>query len=131
MAFEVATNQSYLIEIAPVVTSDFKNLPAGRYFFNWDEEATFEIFKLTIKGKDDILGLISFERISKEMRIHVRLLIASVENVGAAKIDDSLRPKTQIAQHYIDKYKINITGMTRSLEIPEIFELIEFYDHDN
>jgi hypothetical protein len=152
---EVATNQSYLIEVAPIVTSDFKNLPAGRYFFNWDEEAAFEIFKLTIKGKDDILGLISFERIPKEMRIHVRLLTASIENVGAAKIYDriignlltyvaklavrdfgewaciSLRPKTQIAQHYIDKYKMNITGMTLSLEIPEIFELIEFYDHDN
>lgn len=63
------------------------------------------------------------------MRIHVRLLTASIENVGAAKIDDSLRPKTQIAEHYIDK--MNITGMTRSLEISEIFELIEFYDHDN
>jgi len=110
---------------------------------------------LTIKGKDDILGLISFERIPKEMRIHVRLLTASIENVRAAKIYDriignlltyvaklavrdfgewaciSLRPKTQIAQHYIDKYKMNITGMTLSLEIPEIFELIEFYDHDN
>ncbi len=43
----------------------------------------------------------------------------------------SLRPKTQIAQHYIDKYKMNITGVTLSLEVPEIFELIELYDHDN
>jgi len=152
---EVATSQSHLIEIALVQKSDFKNLPVNRYFFDWNEEASFEIFKLTIKGKDDILGLISFERIPDEMRIHVRLLTASVENVGAAKIYDriignllayvaklavrdfgewaciSLRPKTQIAQHYIDKYKMNITGVTLSLEVPEIFELIELYDHDN
>ncbi len=152
---EVATGQSHLIEIAPVQKSDFKKLPANRYFFDWNEEAAFEIFKLTIKGKDDILGLISFERIPDEVRIHVRLLTASVENVGAAKIYDriignllaylaklavldfgewaciSLRPKTQIAQHYIDKYKMNVTGVTLSLEVPEIFELIELYDHDN
>jgi len=85
---EVATSQSHLIEIALVQKSDFKNLPVNRYFFDWNEEASFEIFKLTIKGKDDILGLISFERIPDEMRIHVRLLTASVENVGAAKIED-------------------------------------------
>lgn len=42
----------------------------------------------------------------------------------------SLRPKTQISQHYIDKYKMNITGMTLSLEVPKILELIELYDHD-
>ncbi len=152
---EVATSQPHLIEIAPVQKSDFKNLPANRYFFDWNKEADFETFKLTIKGKDDILGLISFERIPDEMRIHVRLLTASVENLGEAKIYDriignllayvaklavrdfgewaciSLRPKTQIAQHYIDKYKMNITGVTLSLEVPEIFELIELYDHDN
>lgn len=152
---EVATGQKYLIEIAPVEKNDFKNIPRSRYFFDWNEEATFEIVKLTIQGKDDILGLISFEKITEEMRIHVRLLTASRENVGKNKIYDriignlltyvaklavrdfaewaciSLRPKTEIAAHYIDKYKMNSTGATLSLEVPDIFELIEQYDHDN
>ncbi|HAE67277.1 MAG TPA: N-acetyltransferase, partial [Sphingobacterium sp.] len=44
---EVATSQSHLIEIALVRKIDFKNLPANRYFFDWNEEAAFEIFKLT------------------------------------------------------------------------------------
>ncbi len=89
------------------------------------------------------------------MRFHIRLLTASRENVGKDKIYDriignlltyvaklavrdfgewaciSLKPKTEIAAHYIDKYKMNITGATLSLEVPEIFELIELYDHDN
>lgn len=151
---EIATGQSYLVEIVSIEKDDFKHLSANRYFFDWSEEASFEIFKLTIKGKDDILGLISFETITKEMRIHIRLLTASLENVGKDKKYDriignllthvaklavrdfgewaciSLRPKTEIAMHYIEKYKMTITGMTLSLEIPEIFELIELYDHD-
>ncbi|MEN5053861.1 hypothetical protein [Sphingobacterium kitahiroshimense] len=151
---EVAKAVTHLIEIVQIGKDDFTYLPANRYFFDWNEEAAFEIFKLTIKGKDDILGLISFETITEEKRIHIRLLTASVENIGKDKIYDkiignllthvaklavrdfgewaciSLRPKTQIAQHYIDKYKMNITGMTLSLEVPEIFELIELYDHE-
>ncbi len=58
---ETATGHKHIIEIAPVEKSDFKNLPASRYYFDWRQEAEFEIFKLTIQGKDDILGLISFE----------------------------------------------------------------------
>lgn len=152
---EVATGQEYLIDIAPIKKSDLKNLPVNRYYFDWSEEAAFELFKLTIKGKDDILGLISFEKIKEEKRIHIRLLTASHDNVGKNKIYDriignllayvakiavrefaewaciSLRPKTEIAAHYIDKYKMNITGGTLSLEVPEIIELIEHYDHEN
>jgi hypothetical protein len=74
-----------------------------------------EPFDYRAIGKDDILALISLEKITEEMRIHVSI---------------SLRPKTEIAQHYIDKYKMNITGMTLSLEVPKILELIELYDHD-
>lgn len=151
----MATGQKHLVEIAPLEKGDFKKLPVERYFFDWREEAEFEIFKLMIQGKDDILGLISFKKITEEMRFHIRLLTASRENVGKDKIYDriignlltyvaklavrdfgkwaciSLKPKTEIATHYIDKYKMNITGATLSLEVPEIFELIEHYDHDN
>ena len=42
----------------------------------------------------------------------------------------SLRPKSQIAQHYIDKYNMNVTGITLSLEVPEILTLINNYDHE-
>jgi hypothetical protein len=109
---------------------------------------------LIIKGQNDILGLVSIERIPSEWRVHIRLLTVSNENVGVNKrfeniagnlisyvakiaVADfgelacvSLRSKSSIAKHYIDKYKMNITGMTLSLEVPEIINLINQFDND-
>lgn len=126
----------------------------ARYFFDWKQEKEQEIYKLVVKGQNDILGLISIERIPEEWRIHIRLLTVSAENKGNQKkfekiagnliafvsklaVADygelacvSLRPKSLIAQHYITKYNMNITGMTLSLEVPEIINLINEYDHD-
>ncbi len=42
----------------------------------------------------------------------------------------SLRPKSQIAQYDIDNYKMNSTGLTLSIETPEILNLINIYAHD-
>lgn len=42
----------------------------------------------------------------------------------------SLKPKSRIAQHYVDKYHMNITGMTLSVEFREILNLVAEYDHD-
>lgn len=106
-----------------------------------------------MKGQGEILGLISVERIPAEWRIHIRLLTVSSDNKGECKIYEniagnlmahvakiavvefgelaciSLRPKSSIVQHYIKKYKMNLTGMTLSLEIPEILNLINRYDN--
>ncbi len=133
---------------------EFKTLRKDRYFFYWKIEKNQEVYKLQIKGSMDILGLISIEMITQEWRIHIRLLTVSKENKGNGKKYDkiagnliayvakiairefgelacvSLKPKSQIAQHYIDKYKMNITGMTLSIEVPEIIDLINFYDNE-
>jgi hypothetical protein len=109
---------------------------------------------LRIVGSNEILGLISLERIPQEWRVHIRLLTVSIENKGREKRYDkiagnliafaakiavrdyaeyaciSLRPKSQITQHYIEKYKMNSTGITLSLEVPEILDLINLYDHE-
>ncbi|MEM6687365.1 MAG: N-acetyltransferase, partial [Bacteroidota bacterium] len=103
----------------------------------------------------EILGLISLQRIPQEWRVHIRLLTVSFENKGKNKkyrniagnlitfaaqiaIFDygelacvSLRPKTEIAQHYINTYNFMASGVTLSIEIPEILNLIETFDHDN
>jgi len=42
----------------------------------------------------------------------------------------SLRSKSQIAQHYMDKYAMRLTGITLSIEVPEIIGLINFYHND-
>ncbi|MCK4919787.1 MAG: hypothetical protein KAS71_02000 [Bacteroidales bacterium] len=151
---DTTSGKSHQVKIEPVESGDYKNITKGRYFFDWAEEKDWEIYKLRIIDSRDILGLVSFERIPAEWRIHIRLLSVSKENKGSAKkykhitgnlityvskiaIKEyaelacvSLKPKEIIAQHYIDKYGMNITGMTLSVEIIEIMNLINTYDHD-
>ncbi|MFY0607663.1 MAG: N-acetyltransferase [Cyclobacteriaceae bacterium] len=149
-----AYGKEYKVEIEAVQTNDYKSITKSRYFFDWKEEQPQEIYKLNIVGSSDILGLVSVERIPEEWRIHIRLITVSKENKGSNKEYEniagnlitfiskiavreygdlacvSLKPKGTIAQHYIDKYGMNITGMTLSVEIDEILELINIYDHD-
>jgi hypothetical protein len=154
IVLETSSGTTYKIEITPVESADYKLLRKKRYFFDWKIEREYEVYKLRIVESNDILGLISLERIPSEWRVHIRLLTVSKENKGRKKQYDkivgnlivyaakiavseyaeyaciSLRPKSQIAQHYIDKYKMISTGITLSLEVPEILDLINLYDHE-
>lgn len=151
---ETSSGKIYNVEILPVEDIDFKSIDKKRFFFDWKTERAYEIYKLKIINSNDILGIISLERIPEEWRVHIRLLTVSLENKGSNKIFDniaanlithaakiavaeyaelacvSLKPKSNIAQHYIDKYNMNITGMTLSLEVPEILNLINTYDNE-
>lgn len=151
---ETSTGKMFTIEILSVEEKDYSLLSKKRYFFDWKIERDYEVYKLRILGSESILGLVSIERIPEEWRIHIRLLTVSKENKGSEKEYDnitgnlmahvakiaileygelacvSLRPKNQIAEHYIEKYNMNITGVTLSLEVPEILDLIKIYDHD-
>ncbi len=152
--FDKSTGEKHSVSILPVEPDEFKTLRKERYFFDWKIERNREVYKLQIKGSSDILGLVSIERIPQEWRIHIRLLTVSKENKGHEKKYEniagnliafvakiairefgelacvSLRPKSQIARHYVEKYNMNITGMTLSLEVPEIIDLINLNDND-
>ncbi|MFA9213576.1 MAG: N-acetyltransferase [Candidatus Methylacidiphilales bacterium] len=151
---ETSSGNTYKVEILPVEEADFKVLGKERYFFNWKTEKNNEIYKIQMIGSNDILGLISLERIPNEWRVHIRLLTVSIENKGNDKQFDfiagnlithavkiaiaeygalacvSLKPKSSIAEHYINKYNMRITGMTLSIEVPEILTLLNTYDND-
>lgn len=151
---EVSTGKTYPIHVLPVEISDFRSLTKARYFFDWKQEKNEEVYKVLMQGQHDILGLVSIERIPLEWRVHIRLLTVSKENAGHLKKYErvagnllafvariavaefgalacvSLRPKSALASHYIKKYHMQVTGMTLSLEIPEIVNLINQYDHD-
>lgn len=151
---EMSTGEEFSIEILPVEQNEFKTLTKDRFIFDWETERGQEVYKLKIFETGDILGLVSFERIPAEWRIHIRLLSVSIENKGTGKKYDriignliihtakiallefgefacvSLRPKSQIAQHYIDTYGMHKTGMTLSIELTEILNLLKKYDHD-
>lgn len=154
IVIETKTKKELKVEVKPIEESDYKSLTKKRYFFNWKEEKKQEVYKLVLEGTEDILGLVSIERIPDEWRIHIRLLTVSKENKGKDKIYEniagnlityiskialmeyaelacvSLKPKNKIAQHYIHKYNMNVTGLTLSIELPEILDLIKKYDHD-
>ncbi|MEM6719090.1 MAG: N-acetyltransferase [Bacteroidota bacterium] len=151
---DTSTGTKYQVEIQLVSSKDYQKITKARYFFDWKQEKNFEVYKLQLLHSDDILGLISLQRIPQEWRIHIRLLTVSFENRGknkkfkniagnliahAAKIATfeyaelacvSLRPKTEIAQHYITTYNMTATGFTLSIEMPEIMNLINRFDHD-
>lgn len=151
---EAKTGDEYEISIVPVESRDFRKITKKRYFFNWKEEKRQEIYKLFRTDNLDIVGLVSFERIPLEWRIHIRLLSVSVENKGKEKqfekivgnliafvgreaLKDygemccvSLIPKSKIAPHYMEKYGMRRTGMTLSVELPEILNLLRSYGYE-
>lgn len=151
---ETSSGKSHTVEINPVEDDDYKTLRKSRFFFDWKEEKAHEVYKLQLSGTSEILGLISLENIPEEWRVHIRLLTVSKGNRGKEKQFDriagnliayaariaikeyaeyacvSLRPKSHVAQHYIDKYNMKLTGMTLSIEVPEILDLINHYDHE-
>jgi hypothetical protein len=125
---DVRTGESYEISISPVTKTEYGSLSKQQFWFNWKAEIDFDVFKLRIKGSDDILGLISLESIESESRIEIRLLAVSKENRGKNKKFDkiagnliafagiqaikkfgewaciSLVPKTELIEHYQVKY---------------------------
>lgn len=128
------TNQKIDAEILPITGYDYTNLKTERYYFDWSEEKAFHVFKLTIKGQDEILGLVSLDFMDSESRIEIRLLATSKENRGRLKEYDriaggliafaarmsirmyptfpciSLEPKTELREHYKKAYYMKDGG---------------------
>ncbi|RYM30854.1 N-acetyltransferase [Brumimicrobium glaciale] len=154
MVTNIASGESHRIEIIPVVGEDFGSITKERFWFNWNEEKNNEIYKIQIKGKKEILGLMSFEIIKSESRISIRLLAVSKENRGKNKKYDnivgcliafsgkesiklfgewaciSLIPKTKLKEHYQTKYSMLKAGKSLFLDGEELVELIRKYDYE-
>ena len=74
------------VEIQPVLAADLKKITVKRYAFNWKKEAKdCDLYKLTLKGEEDILGLMALKYNEDEHWIEIKLLSTSAENVGAEK----------------------------------------------
>lgn len=151
---ERLSGKTHEIEILPVVEEDFKLITKSRFWFNWKKERKYDVFKLQIKGSEDILGLISLESFIDESRIEVRLLAVSKENRGRYKRYEnvvgnliafaciqsvkifgewacvSLIPKTKLINHYIKNYSMLQAGRSLFLDGSELISLINTYDHD-
>ncbi len=131
--------------------ADIKTLTRSRFAFNW--KTMTNIYKLSIAGQSEILGVMSIVEIDEEERIEIKLLAVSKENVGANKNYEriagnlialaaktavikyaenaaiSLIPKTELGQHYMNKYGFEQAGRNLFLEGEKIINIInEFYN---
>ncbi len=90
VAIETSSGETHKIEIIPIVEKDFGSFTKSRFWFNWKEEIDYDIYKIQIKEKNKILGLISLETINSESRVSIRILVVSKENRGKTKIYNNI-----------------------------------------
>jgi hypothetical protein len=149
---EIRTNKKFGVVVSPVNLEDLKQLTIKRYYFSWKKiSLVARLYKLYIKGEEEILGVIAVVDIPEEMRIEIKLLSCSKENVGHDKIYDniagclvaytcreavkkygdkacvSLLPKTILKRHYKEKYKMVEAGQQLYLEGESLISLIYQY----
>jgi len=146
------TNEKRIAHILPVQKEDFEKLTVSRHSFNWKKlKNVSAMYKLTLAGEDDILGIIALVDHSAEERIEIKLLAVSVENRGRSKQFDriagcliafagreaikkfknypsvSLIPKTELKRHYINKYGMIDAGWQLFMDETIILNLISEY----
>ena len=126
---------------------------SDQFIFNWTSEKASIVHKIRLELEEEILGLISYQEIPKELRIHVNLVENSNKNKGKEKEYDwiagaliartcqiafekeydgfvSLQPKTELEEHYIRKYGFRKMGQLLFTELQNSEELIIKYLDD-
>ncbi|WP_113617075.1 N-acetyltransferase [Chitinophaga flava] len=135
-----------------MMKDEVKSLPKGRFYFNWKVlEESSTIYKLQLSGEEDILGLVALIHFPEESRIEIKLITSSRENIGKKKKYDgivgcligfacqlslekygefacvSLVPKTEIRQHYIEKYGMLDAGWQLFLDGGRLLNIVKKY----
>lgn len=143
-----ASGQTHRVVISRVSENEIRLLTKAKYSFNWRATAkTYPIFKLSIEGQDEILGVMALAEDPGDNRIEIKLLASSKENVGTNKKFDgivdcllayacgkalknygelacvSLVPKTLLKAHYMQKYNMLDAGRQLFLEGKRLFDL--------
>ena len=129
-----------------------KASPKSNFFFRWDQlKGEADLYKLTFVDSPVILGLMALIDVPAEYRIEIKLLTVSRENRGSGKQYDgiagcliaysareaarkygslaciSLKPKTEIRLHYINKYGMKPAGEQVYLDGQGLIDLINAY----
>lgn len=152
---EVASGLKKTVIVKEAETEDFKSLIKKRYAFVWKSfKSTTHVYKLQIKGEEDILGVMGLVNVPGDKRVEIKLLAASIENIGEKKVYDriagcliafacrlavaqygteacvSLVPKTELSRHYMEKYHMLHAGWQLYLEGKELNKLLKEYFYD-
>lgn len=150
--FEMSSGISKKIVISQVNPADLTSLTRKRYFFTWKAlKQSAIIYKLQIEGEKEILGVMALVDYPTEKRIEIKLIASSIENRGKNKKYDriagcliayacrlsadkyledacvSLIPKTELLNHYKQKYYMVYGGWQLYLESEALFKLIKEY----
>lgn len=147
---EVAGGQRLAASISPLEDKDFKQITKKGHFFNWKKERGIaDLFKLTLRGASEILGLLTLTDFPGEFRMQIQLLSVSRENLGKNKKYEgiagcliafagrtavskyfeqaciSLMPKTELRSHYKSKYGMLDGGPQLFLEGARLHAIIK------
>lgn len=131
---------------------DFKMLTKKRFSFVWKTvKKVATVYKLQIEGEKDILGVMGLVDWQEEKRIEIKLLASSGGNIGKNKIYKniagcliafacrlavirygieacvSLVPKTELIEHYMQKYYMQYAGRQLYLDGNNLIKLMEEY----
>ena len=117
-----------------VKENDFEQLRKRKKFgFDWSEEKGNQVYKISLKTGDEILGLASIVDIPKELRLHINLIESAQNQKGKSKTIlnipgcligyicrlsfkkgyggfVSLTPKTQLKKYYSKNYGFEEMG---------------------
>jgi hypothetical protein len=131
---------------------DFKMLTKKRFSFVWKTvKKVATVYKLQIEGEKDILGVMGLVDWQEEKRIEIKLLASSGENIGKNKIYKNIAgcliafacrlavirygieacvswvPKTELIEHYMQKYYMQYAGRQLYLDGNNLIKLMEEY----
>ena len=151
---DTSSNELIECEIEQIDELQLKEiLKRSNFKFNWRLEIQFDIHALKIKNTEVTLGLVSLHSIPEEMRIEIRLLESTKENIGRNKKYGriagcliafacreafkrgyfgfvSLIPKTKLINHYIIEYGFKQVGRHLAIDQENSKHLIDKYLDD-
>ena len=149
---ECASGEKKHVTVKELERDDLRKITNREYFFDWKAaKKGAEMYKLSLTGDDSTLGLVALVDVPAEYRIEIKLLASSAQNVGKGKLHEgiagclisfacrealtkygdlacvSLTPKTELKQHYINKYGMLPGGKQVFVEGKELLDLIIKY----
>lgn len=148
---QVKTQEKLEAIVEKIAPLEIKQILKNKQFkFRWSSESKYEVYKLYIRESEEIVGLMSLQDWPNELRLEIRLIESSKDNVGSDKKYDriagsliafacgtsfdrgyngfiSLVPKTALRSHYINEFGMEEGGKSVYSDTLNSAELINKY----
>ena len=82
---DIVSEEKITVEIEEIIGRESLRYNKSQFTFDWPLECANKIVKLQIKRTSQIEGLMSMDVIHEELRIEIRFLELSKENIGKEK----------------------------------------------